>query len=100
MNHQGLPNKLKRAFFLDILLRQVYLYFQFGLPMLYSTRVTRVFKQADMEIENMGLEMPAQTNVNDQILPGSTVKYTWELFIDSLIREYTIMNIISVLLFS
>lgn len=104
----------------ETLFRQLYLYFLLGLPALYFSRVTMIFKEADMsmpEIKKMALEMPAQAKGpgKDQNLgfltpssfepatvppPYENLKYTWESFIDSLMREWKTFNIISVLLLS
>ena len=102
------------ACLLDTLPRQIYLYLMLRLPHLYFTHVIRIFEDAEMsmpEIKKMALE--ANNYLKDPTISkalhlesgfGSPRYYnlskSWEAFVDSLIREWKTMNIISVLLLS
>lgn len=106
------------ASFLENPLRQIYLYLLLGLPALYFSRMTKIFKDADMtmsEIKQMALEMPTLIEGKNQnarfLMPSGfepstpparyeNLKYNWESLIDSLMREWKSFNIISVLLLS
>ena len=100
------------AFALDTLLRQLYLHF---LPYMYFSRVTRIFEEAEMsmpQIKHGILEAAIQLKEPVQgiadawkLEPVESVQYsklqnTWQSFIDSLMREWRTLNIISVLLLS
>ncbi|KAG5644094.1 hypothetical protein DXG03_009113 [Asterophora parasitica] len=99
------------TFLLDTLPRQVYLHLLLRIPSFYFSRVARIFEEAEMtmpEIEQMVVETPITESMPMQQLsygwmasPARTnLKYSWEGFIDSLIREWKILNIVSVLLLS
>ena len=103
------------AFVLDTLPRQLYLYFLLRLPYMYFSRVTRIFEEAEMsmpQIKQGILEAAIQLkepvkDVGDawKLEPVESVQYsklqnTWQSFIDSLMREWKTLNIISVLLLS
>ena len=103
------------AFALDTLPRQLYLHFLLRLPYMYFSRVTRIFEEADMsmpQIKQGILEAAIQLKepvkgIADawKLEPVENVQYfklqnTWQSFIDSLIREWKTLNIISVLLLS
>jgi hypothetical protein len=103
------------AFALDTLPRQLYLYFLLRLPYMYFSRVTRIFEEADMsmpQIKQGILEAAIQLkepvkDVTDawKLEPVESAQYsklqnTWQSFIDSLMREWKTLNIISVLLLS
>ena len=99
--------KLLWAFFFDTLPRQLYLYFLLRLPALYFSRVARIFEEADMtmsEIKGMAMvTLVPMTDPNadwDHEISALTsrLKTTWEGFIDSLLREWKTLNIVSVLL--
>lgn len=108
---------------LDVIPRQLYLHFLLRFPSLYFSRVTRIFKDADMgmeEIKRMALEAvqqdKAQEGINKELLyqgvfpqewhsKATPVSYmnlrnSWQAFIDSLMREWKTLNIVSVLLLS
>ncbi|KAG6853452.1 hypothetical protein C0991_004310 [Blastosporella zonata] len=92
-------------FFFDSLPRQIYLLLLLYLPSFYFSRVARIFEEAEMtlpEIENMALQ--AGSIPVDQLQwsspAGANLKATWEGFIDSLLREWKTLNIVSVLLLS
>lgn len=106
------------SFFLDVIPRQFYLHLLLRFPSLYFSRVTRIFHDADMsmgEIKRMALEV-ANSNeaVKKELLyqgifpqesataPISFINLrdSWQSFIDSLMREWETLNIISVLLLS
>ncbi|KAG6915085.1 hypothetical protein DXG01_013532 [Tephrocybe rancida] len=94
------------GFLFSSLPRQVYLLFLLYLPSFYFSRVARIFDEAEMsmpEIENMALQ--AMGSITLQELQWSSpasanLKGTWESFIESLLREWKTLNIISVLLLS
>lgn len=102
------------AFVFDTIPRLLYSYALLRLPSLYFARVARVFEDADLsmpEIKRMALELANQytenvhqvlfTNLSNQAPPSSPfwdLKTNWESFIDSLLREWKTLNIISVLL--
>lgn len=102
------------AFLFDTLPRQIYLNFMLRLPHLYFTHVIRIFEDAEMsmpEIKQMALE--ANNYLKDPTISkalhlGSSfasprynnLSSSWGAFIDSLMRDWKMMNIISVLLLS
>ncbi|KAJ7777189.1 hypothetical protein B0H16DRAFT_1301566 [Mycena metata] len=106
------------AFFLfDFIPRQVYLYFLLRIPSLYFSRVTRIFEDARLslpDIKRMARAKADQWNTTnpppfpsivtpDQMpLPQTLLHFraSWEGFIDSLMREWKTLNIVSVLLMS
>jgi hypothetical protein len=101
-----------RAFLLDTLPRQIYLNLMLRLPQLYFTHVIRVFEDAEMsmpEIKKMALG--ANNYLKDPTISKTlesgfasprydNLSRSWKAFIDSLMREWKTMNIISVLLLS
>ncbi|KIK00476.1 hypothetical protein K443DRAFT_610856 [Laccaria amethystina LaAM-08-1] len=104
------------AFLLDTVPRQIYLHFMLRLPSLYFSRVTRIFEDAEMsmpEIKKMALEAtsgwkdPAKDlnrgfifDPQELTPPYASLQNSWQNFIDSLMREWKTLNIISVLLLS
>ncbi|KAF5353994.1 hypothetical protein D9756_006877 [Leucocoprinus leucothites] len=104
------------AFIIDTLPRLIYSYFLLRLPSLYFSRVARVFEDAELtmpEIKRMALELAnaRSENVHQALFtslstrapetsPFWTLKSSWETFIESLLREWKTLNIISVLLLS
>ena len=103
------------AFALDTLPRQLYLHFLFRLPYIYFSRVARIFEEAEMsmlQIKRGTLEAAIQLKevVKDiadtwKLEPVESAQYsklqnTWNSFIDSLMREWMTLNIVSVLLLS
>lgn len=92
--------------------RQVYLYVLLGLPILYSTRVTKLIKEVEahsLEIKKATQTMPehtinqcrvSSTTFDPSIMLPMNLEHTWESFIDLLMREYKTFNLISVLLLS
>lgn len=118
---------LVAAFILDTIPRQIYLYTLLCLPYLYYSRVARIFEEADMSLpmiqqgivdaakENMSTLDPgskeSQTHKNTwqhslhleplrENIAYMRLQDTWQTFIDSLLREWKTLNIISVLLLS
>ena len=99
-------------FIFDTLPRQFYLHFLLRLPAFYFSRVAHIFEEADMtmsEIKGMALATLAPMTDPNSALPdwddtiaklNSNLKTTWESFIDSLLREWKTLNIVSVLLLS
>lgn len=102
------------AFLLDTLPRQIYLNLMLRLPQLYFTHVIRIFENAEMsmpEIKKMALE--ANNYLKDPLISKAlhlesgfacsryhSLSRSWVAFIDSLMKEWKTMNIISVLLLS
>jgi hypothetical protein len=91
-------------FLFDTLPRQLYLHFLLRLPAFYFSRVARIFEEAEMsmpEIKKMALTHSGQPYDALSLQPvDSKLKNTWETFIDSLLREWKTLNIVSVLLLS
>ncbi|KAL4241249.1 hypothetical protein ABKN59_000004 [Abortiporus biennis] len=114
-------------FFLDALPRQLYLHALLRLPSLYFTRVARIFEDAEVskhEIQRMielcyitDPESDGQHNdreratlaaqvssATDEWVPPAVspalarFKNSWELFVDSLLREWKTLNLVSALL--
>jgi len=101
------------AFLVDTLPRQVYLYILLRLPALYFSRVSRIFDEAEISLPQIkqgivdAAEQPTEphsASVTAYFDPPTsafgTLEKTWLLFIDSLLREWKTLNIISVLLLS
>ncbi|KAF8066496.1 hypothetical protein FPV67DRAFT_1495041 [Lyophyllum atratum] len=105
------------AFLFDTLPRQIYLHFLLTLPSLYFSRVARIFEDAELsmpDIKKMAVVsakqwkegsttmVHAQWNFEPSIVSPhfSNLKSSWEHFIDSLIKEWKTLNIISALLLS
>ena len=101
------------AFLFDTLPRHIYLNLMLRLPYLYFIHVVRVFEDAEMsmpEIKEMALDainyLKNPTTDKSKVLHlGLNPRYdnlskSWGAFVDSLIREWRMMNIISVLLLS
>ncbi|RDB30107.1 hypothetical protein Hypma_013948 [Hypsizygus marmoreus] len=99
---------LSSTFLLRTLPRQLYLHLLLRLPWLYWSRVARIFEEARMavpEIKKMALENVRQ-GIDPMALNGpytmsplyANLKVTWEGFIDSLLKEWKTLNIVSVLL--
>ncbi|KAJ6485237.1 hypothetical protein DFH09DRAFT_803884, partial [Mycena vulgaris] len=101
---------------LDSFARQLYLHFLLRIPSLYFSRVARIFEDAQFslpEIKRMALdewnskELAKGAHMflahqDREQLPRSLLNFrsSWEGFIDSLMREWKTLNIISVLLLS
>lgn len=92
-----------------MIIQQIYLHFLLRLPALYFDRVARIFEEADLslpEIKKMALETTSEGMIEmytyESMLPPQyrKLKDTWEAFIDSVMREWKTLNIISVLLLS
>ncbi|KAF8964518.1 hypothetical protein BDZ97DRAFT_1815490 [Flammula alnicola] len=104
------------AFVVDTLPRQVYLNLLLHLPSLYFSRVTRIFEETELSMPKIregvleaARHLPdPETGIPPQWrhdLPIADLQYinlqkAWQLFIDSLMREWKTLNIISVLLLS
>lgn len=102
------------AFAFDTLPRLLYSYLLLRFPSLYFSRVARIFEDADLtmpEIKQMALQLANQhpddvhqvlfTNLSNNAPAASpfwNLKSNWEFFIESLLREWKTLNIISVLL--
>ncbi|KAJ6580888.1 hypothetical protein B0H19DRAFT_1251168 [Mycena capillaripes] len=106
------------VFFLlfDSFPRQLYLHLLLRIPSLYFSRVTRIFEDARLSLPDIKRMARAKADqwhpesfvwqpfhTPDQMpLPRSLLQFrsSWESFIDSLMREWKTLNIISVLLMS
>jgi len=100
------------AFVVDVIPRQIYLHLLLRLPYLYFSRVTRIFKEADMTIPQIkrgildaAMQDPLRAGTGwgwceTQNLPYGNLEKMWLHFIDCLLREWKTLNIISVLLLS
>ncbi|OCH93266.1 hypothetical protein OBBRIDRAFT_338693 [Obba rivulosa] len=113
------------AFFVDTLARQLYLTLLLRIPALYWSRVARVFEDAELskpDVQRMVDACTPDLNREDDrrgpyghhqapVLPfpedwnPSNVshalvrfKQSWELFVDSLMREWKTLNLVSALL--
>ena len=101
-------------FLLKTFPKQMYSHFLLRLPSLYFSRVARIFEDANLslpEIKKMVLETASQGVAHEfeiqlafesaSVPPAyKRLTSTWESFIDSVMREWKILNIISVLLLS
>ncbi|KAJ7621868.1 hypothetical protein DFH06DRAFT_767146 [Mycena polygramma] len=106
-------------FILDVVPRQVYLHILLRIPALYFSRVSRVFEDAQLSLPDIKRMACATTDDWDSHKPGQRSHFlthhnptvplprsllnfrtSWEGFIDSLMREWKTLNIISVLLLS
>jgi hypothetical protein len=99
--------KLFWVFFFDALPRRIYLYFLLGLPAFYFSRVTRIFEETDMTVEQIKdlpystlgpMAEPNAKMLDWEVAIPARLKDAWESFIDSLLREWKTLNIVSVLL--
>ncbi|KAJ6616982.1 hypothetical protein B0H10DRAFT_1346548 [Mycena sp. CBHHK59/15] len=104
------------AFVFDSAPRRLYLHFLLRIPSLYFSRVARIFEDAQLslpDIKRMARATADQWNTKESptmflahhdqmMLPRSLLNFrsSWEGFIDSLMREWKTLNIISVLLLS
>ena len=100
------------AFLLDTLPRQIYLNLMLRLPQHYFTHVIRIFEDAEMsmpEIKKMALgannylKDPTISKTLESVFASprfDNLSRSWRAFIDSLMKEWKTMNIISVLLLS
>ncbi|TFY76837.1 hypothetical protein EWM64_g7176 [Hericium alpestre] len=111
-----------RMFVTDTLPRQMYLHMLMRLPSLYFTRVARIFEDAEVsrpEVQRMidacfprdvgatrghghGHALPFPEEWNPPTVSPALVRFrhSWEAFIDSLIREWKTLNVVSALLLS
>jgi hypothetical protein len=105
-------------FLVDSVPRQLYLHLLLRIPALYFSRVTRIFEDARLslpDIKRMARAKADQWNPSENFiwqpsmqtpdqmpLPRSLLQFrsSWESFIDSLMREWKTLNVISVLLLS
>ncbi|KAH9987928.1 hypothetical protein BJV74DRAFT_840524 [Russula compacta] len=103
----------------DTLPRQLYLHSQLRLPSLYFSRVARIFEDAAVSRPEIQRIIDACEPVNAENMTGNVVlpfpeewvppnvspalarfKRSWEGFVDSLIREWKTLNVLSALLLS
>lgn len=101
--------------------QQIYLHFLLRLPSIYFSRVTKVFEDAELciaDIEEMAVRRMDEWHLNVKgggNIPSSALwdqarvqvspalqqfKSSWEDFVDSLIEEWKVLNVISALLAS
>ncbi|KDR85877.1 hypothetical protein GALMADRAFT_235010 [Galerina marginata CBS 339.88] len=115
------------AFFVDTLPRQLYLYLLLRLPYLYFSRVTRIFEEAELSMPMIrqgildaaklkmgGYEIGQSMDMGrgwghprhpwwlnlepSENMAYTRLQHTWQTFIDSLLKEWKTLNIISALL--
>ena len=86
---------------------RMYLYFLLGVPRLYFTRVANIFEDTNLpkdQMERLVLESasarrnPKLFSFHNEVFTNLTM--SWTHFIDTLLREWKTMNLISVLLLS
>lgn len=120
------PIQDDRGFFSDTLPRQLYLCFLLRLPAVYFSRVARIFEDAEVSRNDMQRiiesnrpsKLPtasdrATNNVVPPVLPFpedwtppavspalARFKNSWEEFVDSLLREWKTLNLVSALICS
>ena len=120
------PVQDDRGFFSDTLLRQLYLSLLLRLPAVYFSRVARIFEDAEVSrndmqriIESNRPSKPSAAGyrVTNNALPPvppfpedwtppavspalARFKNSWEEFIDSLLREWKALNLVSALICS
>ncbi|KAG1740224.1 uncharacterized protein EDB91DRAFT_1329080 [Suillus paluster] len=115
-------------FFMDTLPRQVYLYLLLCLPSLYFSRIARIYEDAELSRPDIQRLVdacaPRRPLTSSPIPPGAhyhpppalpladewttanvspalvRFKQSWEAFIDSLLREWKTLNLVSALLLS
>ncbi|KAK7036130.1 hypothetical protein R3P38DRAFT_2910716 [Favolaschia claudopus] len=97
--------------------RQIYLHVLLRLPSLYFSRVSRLFEDAELSLPDIRRMAVANANQWRDNTPGALLttwlppdsavpphllnfKYSWEGFIDSLIREWKTQNVIATLMLS
>ncbi|TFK28948.1 hypothetical protein FA15DRAFT_664592 [Coprinopsis marcescibilis] len=89
--------------------RTAYLYILLGLPALYFTRVVTIFDEANIEImvmKQLVLDTESTRRMGEKGGHSASppafekLKRSWQHFIDTLIKEWKTLNIISVLLLS
>ncbi|KAF9044122.1 hypothetical protein BJ165DRAFT_181601 [Panaeolus papilionaceus] len=94
--------------------RQIYLHLLLRLPYLYFTRVSRIFEEAEMSIPEIKQGILETAQKQKDLVPHMATAWayeppvvsepyqnldkTWTNFIDSLLKEWKTLNIISVLL--
>ncbi|PPQ74666.1 hypothetical protein CVT24_003823 [Panaeolus cyanescens] len=99
------------AFLVDTLPRQIYLHLLLRLPSLYFSRVSRIFLEAEVTMPEIkqGVLADAQYFKSQGPYPPEPcfvspcyqkLQNSWEGFIDSLLKEWKTLNIVSVLLLS
>lgn len=120
------PIQDDRGFFSDTLPRQLYLSLLLRLPAVYFSRVARIFEDAEVSRNDMQriiesnrpsklstTSNQATNNVAPPVLPFpedwtppavspalARFKSSWEDFVDSLIREWKTLNVVSALISS
>jgi len=109
-------------FAFDTLPRQLYLHSQLRLPSLYFSRVARIFEDAEVSRPEIQRIIDACEGVGTEDVQGRTrtvrlpfpeewvppnvspalarFKRSWEGFVDSLVREWKTLNVVSALLLS
>ncbi|KAF9044282.1 hypothetical protein BJ165DRAFT_189732 [Panaeolus papilionaceus] len=99
------------AFLVDTLPRQIYLHLLLRLPSLYFSRVSRIFLEAEVtmpEIKQGVLHDAQHFKTQGGWFPEpylvspcyQKLQSSWDAFIDSLLKEWKTLNIVSVLLLS
>lgn len=96
-----------KTFLTSTLPHQIYLYCLLRLPYLYYSRVSQIFQDANLtleEVNEMGLKDTADWQSKGAVSPMpkaySRLKKNWQQFIDILLQEWKTLNIVSGLLLS
>jgi hypothetical protein len=92
--------KLIITFLFDRFPRQLYLSALLYLPTLYYTRVTRILEDAEQMIPAVRKLYSSDSPQQETASFIASFKVSWELFVDSIMREWNTLNIVSVLLLS
>jgi hypothetical protein len=92
--------KLIFTFLFDTFPRQLYLSALLYLPTLYYTRVTRILEDAEQMIPAVRKLYSSNSPQQETASFIASFKVSWELFVDSIMREWNTLNIVSVLLLS
>ncbi|KAI0059345.1 hypothetical protein BV25DRAFT_1860623 [Artomyces pyxidatus] len=107
------------VFLFDTFPRQLYLHTLMRLPSLYFSRVARIFEDAEVSRPDIQRMIDACVTVKDDgdhgpvrlpfpedwnpphVSPAlARFKYSWEAFVDTLVREWKTLNVVSALLLS
>ncbi|KAJ7500601.1 hypothetical protein B0H11DRAFT_2225591 [Mycena galericulata] len=94
--------------------RQIYLHFLLRLPLLYFSRVSRLFEDANLSLPDIRRMAVANADQWKDGTPGAlptawipseaaispnllNLRHSWEAFIDSLLREWKTQNVVAIL---
>jgi len=100
------------TFVFDLIPRRIYLFLLLRLPAFYFYRISHIFEEADLtlaEIKKVVLEARGTQLASENFVDTSTwldlpnprfarLQQSWSSYIDSLMREWQTLNVVSVLL--